>query len=58
LRAELRTAQLGDEALDILYQLLDVLNAGDGMRMRMYLRNATVDLSAPHDVPKRRNRNR
>jgi DNA-binding MarR family transcriptional regulator len=58
LRAELRTAQLGDEALDVLYQLLDVLDEGNGMRMRTYLRNTTVDLNAPHDVPKRRDRNR
>jgi DNA-binding MarR family transcriptional regulator len=58
MRAELRTTQFGDEALDILYQLLDVLDEDDGIRMRTYLRNTTVDLNAPQDAPKRRRRNR
>ena len=58
LRADLSTTQHGDEALDILYQLLDVLDEGDGIRMRTYLRNTTVDLDAPHGAPKRRHRNR
>jgi DNA-binding MarR family transcriptional regulator len=58
LRADLSTTRHGDEALDILYQLLDVLDEGDGIRMRTYLRNTTVDLDAPHGAPKRRHRNR
>jgi DNA-binding MarR family transcriptional regulator len=57
LRAELRTTQLGDEALDVLYQLLDVLDEGDGIRMRTYLQNTTVDFSAPHGARKGRQRN-
>lgn len=58
LRVELGTTRFGDEALDILYQLLDVLDEGDGMRMRTYLRNTTVDLDAPHGALKKRQRNR
>lgn len=55
--AELRPTQLGDEALDVLYQLLDVLDEGDGVRMRTYLQSTTVDLNAPHGAPKGRQKN-
>ena len=54
----MRPTQLADEALDILSQLLDVLSEGDGIRMKTYLRNTTVDLNAPHDAPEKRRRNR
>lgn len=43
MRAELASTGLGEEGLDVLYQLLDVLDGGDDqVRMRTYLSNAIV----------------
>lgn len=39
-RAELAGTGLGEEALDVLYRILDVLDDGDDGRMRTYLTNA------------------
>ena len=56
-RAELGV-ELGEEALDVLYRLLDVLDDGDEVRMRTYLSTTTVGVSNPDGNPKRRGRDR
>ena len=43
---------LGEEPLTALHRLLDVLDAGEEVRMRTYLSNRTTGLS-PDDAPKR-----
>ena len=59
LRAELGETGLGEEGLDVLYQLLDVLDGGDDqVRMRTYLSNAIVGAGNPYGGPERRDRNR
>jgi DNA-binding MarR family transcriptional regulator len=51
-RAELGGAGLGEEALDALYRLLNVLDGGDDkIRMRTYLGNAIVAASNPYGDP-------
>jgi DNA-binding MarR family transcriptional regulator len=53
-RAELKGAGLGEETLDALYRLLDVLDGGnDKVRMRTYLSNAIVGASNPYGDPER-----
>ena len=49
--------ELGEEPLNTLHRLVDVLDPGDEVRMRTYLDSRTTDLS-PDEGPKRRNRNR
>jgi DNA-binding MarR family transcriptional regulator len=58
LRAELGGTELGEEGLDVLYRLLDVLDDGDNVRMRTYLTNAFVGAGNPYGHPERRDRNR
>ena len=58
MRAELAATGLGEEALDVLYRLLDVLDGGDDkVRMRTYLSNAIVGAGNPYGDPKRPGRN-
>ena len=59
LRVELGGRELGEEALDVLYRLLDVLDGGDdNARMRTYLSNAVVGVGSRYDNPSRRGRSR
>ena len=52
-RVELGGTGIGEEALDVLYRLLDVLDGGDDkVRMRAYLSNAVVGASNPYGDPK------
>lgn len=57
-RAQLGGTELGEEALDVLYRLLDVLDDGDDVRMRTYLTNAFVGAGNPYGDPKRRDKGR
>jgi DNA-binding PadR family transcriptional regulator len=58
LRGELGGTELGEEALGVLYRLLDVLDDGDEVRMRTYLGNALVGAGNSYGDAKRRERNR
>jgi len=51
--AELGEAELGEEALEVLYRVLDVLDGGDdNVRMSTYLSNAIIGASNPYGDPK------